>query len=551
MTQTVQRRPEPTERTIPEDRTALVKLLGELAQHGRFGASTAIAGSMDARQWPELENTIDDLMQQRSAWDLAKIRACNGAIAAAARRQLRMRSDDTARETAYAQFADEVERWGDAWTMVAPEAVLAHHLHHALLWVTAWHLLTAGLSMDRVLRVLTVQSSSSTGPILKRPTLVVPTITVSWRQVPGGLQSAAAAGWRVSSKIGVAVVRGVHQGVASQAAARKTQAVKAMETVQRRAGEEALKSAQAAQQQRPAPDDTHGARTEPATTQATSLQLDGTRLNRSLFPTWLSLVFLSWVSLIWGGLLSAPIGVGFGILATAFAGIFAVPLWGTIFGFLGMPAARSSTLTSMGFAKLPDDSQLAQTSATYARSLGITAPSIGTVNVYNAFAMGTDRNDATVALGQPLLERLTERETEAVLGHELGHIVSGDMRRMMLMRTFQNATVWFLMFQGVKQLARWIICWAAELYILNHSRKREYWADAIGAALAGKDAMIGALKKLEQAPALSGAEQTHARFMVRGRPAGLLSTHPSFDQRIQALQNETYIRKLPVRPTSS
>jgi heat shock protein HtpX len=119
------------------------------------------------------------------------------------------------------------------------------------------------------------------------------------------------------------------------------------------------------------------------------------------------------------------------------------------------------------------------------------------------------------------------------------------MKRMMLMRTFQNATVWFMFAQGFKQFVRWVICWGAELYILAFSRKREYWADAIGAALTSKEAMIGALKKLAEAPPLTDAENTHARFMVRGRISSAFSTHPSFEERIVALQHETYLRQLP------
>lgn len=550
MTPTAERRSQSPEETAPQDQTALVSLLAGLAQYGRLGASTAIAGAMDARQWPELDNTIYHLVQQRRTSDLEQIRVCNGAIAAAARRQLRTRFGDNARETRYAHVADDIDRWGDAWTMMAPEAVLAHHLHHALLWVTAWHLLTAHVSMDRVLRILKTQSYKSTGPTSSRPTLITPSVTVPGGQALRGLQSSAAAVWRVSRKGGGAVAHHARHVLASHEAARQELVAMASQTSRRRPSDEAPKSATEAPQW-PTPVHTPDVHNETTIQPTTSLHLDGPRLNRSLFPTWLSLVLLSWVSLLWGGMISAPIGVGFGIMAAAFIGIFAVPLWGTIFGFATMNSARRSTLTTMGFTELFEDSPLAKKSAAYARALGIAPPSIGTVNVYNAFAMGSNRNDATVALGQPLIEHLTERETEAVLGHELGHIVSGDMRRMMLMRTFQNATVWFMMFQGMKQVARWIICWAAELYILSHSRKREYWADAVGAALAGKDAMIDALKKLEQAPALSGAEQTHARFMVRGRPAGLLSTHPSFAQRIQALENETYIHKLPLRPTSS
>ena len=285
--------------------------------------------------------------------------------------------------------------------------------------------------------------------------------------------------------------------------------------------------------------------TTPAAPNVSSVPtIDGKRLRGSVFGTWVMLVVLSWVALIWGALISLPFGIGFGILGTLFAGLMLVPLWGTLFGFLGMGAARDSTLRHMGFVAEKSDSELVKAAASFAKRLDIPVPTIGTMPVCNAFAMGSSVETATVAMGMPLMQMLTDEETEAVLGHELGHVVSGDMRRMMLMRTFQNALVWFGLGQGFKQFTRWIICWAAELSILAFSRRREYHADAIGAALAGKEAMIGALRKLGAAPPITSSERTHARFMFRGK---LLSTHPSFEQRIAALEAETYLRRLPVK----
>jgi heat shock protein HtpX len=235
------------------------------------------------------------------------------------------------------------------------------------------------------------------------------------------------------------------------------------------------------------------------------------------------------------------------VLGGAFAGAIAVPLWATIFGFWGMSRAGFSTLHGMGFEPCAPEHPFTAASQRLAEALHIPPPRVGTVDMFNAFAMGPNIHHATVAMGKPLMAALTESETEAVLAHELGHVVSGDMRRMMLMRTFQNATVWFMFAQGMKQFARWVMSWAAELYILAFSRKREYWADAIGAALTSKEAMIAALKKLADAPPLTDAENTHARFMVRGRISGLFSTHPSFEERIAALEAETYLRQLPRR----
>ncbi len=277
------------------------------------------------------------------------------------------------------------------------------------------------------------------------------------------------------------------------------------------------------------------------------LRLKGSALRSSVVGTWLMLVILSWVALLWGAILSIPFGVGIALIASFMGGMVAVPLWGTIFGFLGMSGARSSTLHAMGYEPLDPHHVLAGACAGYCEILDIPMPRLGTIKPFNAFAMGLDHRNATVAIGRPLIEQMSTDEAKAVLAHELGHVVSGDMRKMMLMRTFQNATVWFMLGQGLKQFARWIICWVAELAILAFSRHREYWADAVGAALAGKEAMIGALLKLDGAPSLSPAERTHARFMVRGRP---FSTHPSIQQRIAALEKGTYLKRLPVRSPS-
>lgn len=283
------------------------------------------------------------------------------------------------------------------------------------------------------------------------------------------------------------------------------------------------------------------------TAQGPGRAIHGRALRKSIIPTWLGLVGLSWVSLIWGALISVPFGVGLGIFASLLAGLVAVPLWGTIFGFVGMNAARSSTLGKMGFRTLPDDHPVTAKIREFAERLDLPMPRVGSVPVYNAFAMGSHETSATVAMGEPLIETLDENEWAAIVGHELGHIVSGDMRRMMLMRTFQNACVWFMFAQGLKQFARWVISWVAELFILGFSRRREYWADAIGAELAGKEAMIGALRKLETAPALTGEEKRNARFMFRGKVNALFSTHPQTSDRIAALEAETYLRRLPRR----
>lgn len=274
------------------------------------------------------------------------------------------------------------------------------------------------------------------------------------------------------------------------------------------------------------------------------------RLKNSSVPTWLGLVLGSWFGLIWGSLLSAPLGIGFGVAAASgLGGFVAVPLWGTVWGLVGLGRQREIAVRRHGIRLLGDGDPLTQRVAALAAKLGLkTRPWVGVMPHNNAYAIGSNANNALVVVGQPLIDTLTEAEVDAVIGHELGHVANNDMRRMGLARSFQNSLVWYLGFSGTLQRwARWILTWMSEFFVLGLSRKREYWADAIGAALTGKEHMIAALERLHQAPALSGFERDHARLMFRGFAKGSLwSTHPTLEQRRAALQGEIYLKRIPV-----
>jgi heat shock protein HtpX len=283
-------------------------------------------------------------------------------------------------------------------------------------------------------------------------------------------------------------------------------------------------------------------------------RLDYARLKNSLVPTWIGLVAGSWVGLIWGSLITAPVGLGFGVLAgSAFGGALAVPLWGTVFSLVGLGRQRERAVGHDGIQKVGDDDALARRTYALCGRLGLAhRPWVAVMPHGNAFAIGASDHNAMVVIGQPLVETLTADEVDAIIGHELGHIANNDMRRMGFARSFQNALVWYLGFSETLQAwARGVLTWGSELMILGLSRNREYWADAIGASLTSKEHMIAALEKLHQAPPLSDYELRHARLMVRGRASGLLSTHPTLEQRREALQAERYIRRLPHRAATT
>jgi heat shock protein HtpX len=71
------------------------------------------------------------------------------------------------------------------------------------------------------------------------------------------------------------------------------------------------------------------------------------------------------------------------------------------------------------------------------------------------------------------------------------------------------------------------------------SRQREFRADRGGAQLAGRDRMIGALRRLAaNREAVDPTHQELAAFKINNtsRWAGLLSTHPPLEVRIAALE---------------
>lgn len=277
-------------------------------------------------------------------------------------------------------------------------------------------------------------------------------------------------------------------------------------------------------------------------------------LHNSTLPTWLGLVGGSWAGLVWGSLISMPVGIGFGVATgSLLGGLLAVPLWGTVWGLFGLGRQRENAVRAHGITLVNETDPLAQRVHGMAARLGLQIrPWVGVMRHNNAYAIGASADSALVVVGQPLLDNLTEAEVDAIIGHELGHVANNDMRRMGLARSFQNSLVWYLGFSKTAQRwGRWVLTWLSELFVLRLSRQREYWADAIGAALTSKADMIAALEKLHQDPYLSDFEREHARLMFWGHAGGsLLCTHPTLAERRSALEAETYLRHIPVRPVN-
>lgn len=181
----------------------------------------------------------------------------------------------------------------------------------------------------------------------------------------------------------------------------------------------------------------------------------------------------------------------------------------------------------------------------------------------NAFATGRNPSHSSVAVTVGLLELMNDREVEAVVAHELGHILNRDILISSIAATL-GAAITFLgrmafFFGGGRHsddedsgssmiggLAMMILAPIAALLIqMAISRTREYGADAAAAKYTGDpNNMIAALQKLESwskripmdvSPATSHMyiiKPFNGEAMMR-----LFSTHPSTEQRIERLRS--------------
>lgn len=195
---------------------------------------------------------------------------------------------------------------------------------------------------------------------------------------------------------------------------------------------------------------------------------------------------------------------------------------------------------------------------------GIGMPEVGVFPspVSNAFATGWNKNKALVAVSEGLLHRFDREEVRAVLAHEIGHVANGDMVTLSLIQGIVNTFVMFFARlasfavdqffrrddgEGMGMFARIAVTFVfemifgilASIIVMWFSRQREYRADAAGADLAGRGAMIRALQRLKaESEAPNDLPQTMTAFGIRSHAAAaLFSSHPPLDQRIAALQS--------------
>ena len=229
-------------------------------------------------------------------------------------------------------------------------------------------------------------------------------------------------------------------------------------------------------------------------------------------------------------------------------------------------AKKMSGAVTIENPKTPDEIWLMNTVKKQSETVDIQMPEVAIFNspVVNAFATGMSRNSSLVAVSSGLLEMMTKDEAEAVIGHEISHIANGDMVTLTLIQGVVNTFVLFfsrvigytvdkVVFktrQGTGPaffitmiISELLLGVLASIVVMWFSRQREYRADIGGGQLAGNQKMIAALKRLKSQYESSALPKSIAALGISGEQGmglkELFSTHPSLDDRIARLQQNT------------
>ena len=210
---------------------------------------------------------------------------------------------------------------------------------------------------------------------------------------------------------------------------------------------------------------------------------------------------------------------------------------------------------------------------------GMPMPNVAVIPspVPNALATGRNPKHAVVAVTTGILDQLEPKELEAVLAHELSHVIHKDVKVMAMASFFATVAalivqqgMWFGMFGGFGGMGGGYggrgrnndgegmfviilvaaVVWAISFVLIRAlSRYREYAADR-GSAIITRDPaqLASALQKisgsmtripsrdLRQVQSANALMIFPAVHMGKGSLAEMFSTHPSLDHRLAKLR---------------
>lgn len=185
----------------------------------------------------------------------------------------------------------------------------------------------------------------------------------------------------------------------------------------------------------------------------------------------------------------------------------------------------------------------------------------------NAMATGRDPKHAVVAATTGIMEVMDDRELEAVMAHEMGHVQNYDIRVSMIafglvsaIGVLSDLAMQFFWFNSDRRegntnpiimvIGIVLILLAPVLAMLIQlavSRQREYLADATGAmTVRDSEGLALALEKLQlygrpmEHQSTSTAHLFFSNPLKAGFVAKLFSTHPPLEERVARLRNNAH-----------
>ena len=196
-------------------------------------------------------------------------------------------------------------------------------------------------------------------------------------------------------------------------------------------------------------------------------------------------------------------------------------------------------------------------------SRGLRTPTLRIIETdsLNAYATGLHEGQYSVTVTRGLVNTLNRDEVEAVLAHELTHVINKDVRTMVIASIFAGiiSVIAEMVFRGLvfsrggrrdnKNAMPLIligIAFAVVGFVLAFvirmmlSRTREFVADAGAVELTkNPDAMISALRKVEGRSSLKGPDEVQQLFLDNQPNGvgleGLFASHPPIQKRVDAL----------------
>jgi heat shock protein HtpX len=279
----------------------------------------------------------------------------------------------------------------------------------------------------------------------------------------------------------------------------------------------------------------------------------------------LAMVFALTLGMIWSGFLPPGYGAGgavgeaIGLMGEAAPlALLAAGMWFMFAYFFNQ--AIIDFATGARAVDRADEPELYNLLENLAISRGLKTPTprvIETVAL-NAFASGLHEGRFSITATRGLLRSLDRDELEAVLAHELTHVINRDVRTMVIASIFAGIITLLcqILARSIFYTGRgrgrgagllWIVAivTAAIGYVLAIvirmaiSRSREFVADAGSVELTkNPDAMISALTKVSGHTHLDAPQSMRAMFLEDDDDGvfGLFATHPPVAKRIAALQ---------------